>query len=157
MDEKEATCCFTGHRVIPASQRPALEKRLEAEIVDLIRQGVRYFGAGGARGFDTMAAQAVLRLRAEHPHIRLHLVLPCKAQAINWSEGDKATYNHVLGQADQVVYTAKLYERGCMEKRSRHLVESSAVCLCYLTNRRGGTAYTVEYAQLQGLRIVHLA
>jgi len=77
---KDQTCCFTGHRRIPASEYAALDQRLEAEIEALIHQGVRYFGAGGAQGFDTMAALAVLQLRTLYPHIRLILVLPCKNQ-----------------------------------------------------------------------------
>jgi len=87
---KDQTCCFTGHRRIPASEYNALDQRLEAEIEHLIHQGVRYFGAGGAMGFDTMAAFAVLRLRILHPHIRLILVLPCKTQARGWDRVNNA-------------------------------------------------------------------
>ena len=47
---RSATCCFTGHRRIPLSERPALEQRLEEAIEHLIHQGVRYFGAGGGFG-----------------------------------------------------------------------------------------------------------
>ena len=65
------TCCFTGHRRIPPEAVAPLRERLEAEIESLIRQGVRYFGAGGALGFDTLAAEAVLDLKAVYPFIRL--------------------------------------------------------------------------------------
>lgn len=61
------TCCFTGHRRIPPEAIAPLRERLEAEIESLIRQGVRYFGAGGALGFDTLAAEAVLDLKAVYP------------------------------------------------------------------------------------------
>ena len=63
------TCCFTGHRRIPPEAVAPLRERLEAEIESLIRQGVRYFGAGGALGFDTLAAEAVLDLKAVYPFI----------------------------------------------------------------------------------------
>jgi len=135
---REQTCCFTGHRNIAASECPALEKRLEEEIVHLIQQGVRYFGAGGARGFDTMAAEAVLRLREEYPDIRLILVLPNRQQALTWGEGDKMIYNDILRRADKVVYTTKPGERDCMLKRNRHLVDNSAICVCYWYNHRHG-------------------
>ena len=49
----DQTCCFTGHRRIPPSERPILEQRLEEEITNLIHQGVRYFGAGGGFGRPT--------------------------------------------------------------------------------------------------------
>ncbi len=44
-----------------------------------------------------------------------------------------------------------------MFKRNRHLVDHSGVCVCYLTKERGGTAYTAQYAQRQGLEIVNTA
>ena len=34
--------------------------RLERTVINLIKSGVCYFGAGGALGFDTMAAQTIL-------------------------------------------------------------------------------------------------
>lgn len=34
--------------------------RLEQTVINLIKSGVCYFGAGGALGFDTMAAQTIL-------------------------------------------------------------------------------------------------
>lgn len=77
---KEKTCCFTGHRKIPSEQYNRIAERLKAEIIGLIRQGVIYFGVGGALGFDTMAAQAVLALKESYPQIKLILVLPCKTQ-----------------------------------------------------------------------------
>ena len=43
---KTQTCCFTGHRKIPESEYHNIQKRLEEEVAKLIRQGVRYFGAG---------------------------------------------------------------------------------------------------------------
>ena len=56
-----------------------------------------------------------------------------------------------------MVYTAQQYARGCMHKRNRHLVDNSSVCVCYLNRESGGTAYTVDYAEKQGLEIINLA
>ncbi len=70
---KNQTCCFTGHRKIPPEQYAALARRLEQEITCLIGQGIVYFGAGGALGFDTLAAQTVLRLKKKYPQIKLIL------------------------------------------------------------------------------------
>ena len=60
---RELTVCFTGHRKLPFMQLHSIEKRLKDEIISLIEQGYRYFGAGGALGFDTIAAQAVLEAK----------------------------------------------------------------------------------------------
>jgi len=154
---KDQTCCFTGHRYIPASEHSALAQRLEAEIENLIHQGARYFAAGGAMGFDTMAAFAVLRLRILHPHIQLILVLPCKNQARGWDRVNKEIYNQIRRQADKVVYISKQYTPGCMLRRNDYLVDHSAVCICYLTNPKSGTAYTFHCAKQHGLRVINLA
>ncbi len=154
---KSQTCCFTGHRDIPPEVWPKLSQRLEAAVERLIGEGYCYFGAGGALGFDTMAAKVVLRLRRKYPQIRLILVLPCPSQADRWPAADVAVYRRILQQADKVVYTSQHYTRGCMFVRNRHLVDHSSVCLCYQTSPTGGTAYTVHYAQTPGLHIENLA
>lgn len=151
------TCCFTGHRHLPLEEVTQIAERLEQAIVRLIQSGVQYFMSGGALGFDTLAAQAVLKLRREYPHIKLILALPCLAQTRGWREDDIKIYEMVKTMADQVVYTSEEYTRGCMHKRNRYLVDHSSVCICYLTEDRGGTAYTVKYAGKHHLPIINLA
>lgn len=153
----DKTVCFTGHRMIPADQYDAIRRRLMSTIIRLIGRGYRFFGAGGALGFDTMAAQAVLALKIRYPHIRLILVLPCVLQAKNWSEHDRAVYENLKARADKVVYTSIEYTKGCMRKQNRHLVDNSSACICYLTRASGGTAYTVEYARKKGLEVINIA
>ena len=156
IDKKCRTAGFTGHRELPAEYLPEISKRLEDTLVALIEQGYCYFGAGGALGFDTLAAQAVLRLRERYLQIRLILVLPCLNQTRGWPQADIDTYEEIKRCADKVTYTSEHYFRGCMQKRNRHLVDNSRVCICYLTKPTGGTAYTVNYAR-SGLRIINIA
>ena len=66
-------------------------------------------------------------------------------------------YESIKEQADKVVYTSEEYTRGCMHKRNRHLVDNSSVCICYLTESTGGTAYTVNYAKEKGLMTINVA
>ena len=113
--------------------------------------------AGGAIGFDTMAALSVLKLKAEFPHIRLILVLPCKDQTKGWHEEDVKIYSHILNRADKAVYISEKYYSGCMHKRNRHLVDNSGICICYLKKSSGGTFYTVSCAKQKGLRILNVA
>ncbi len=150
-------CCFTGHREIPTEERVALKKRLWGTLDTLIGQGVCYFAAGGARGFDTLAAQTVLELKKQHPHIRLILVLPCKDQTRGWKAEDVDAYQAVLQQADKIVWLAERYYTGCMHVRNRRLVDNAAVCVCYLKYGMGGTAYTVGYAREKKRRIINVA
>ncbi len=153
---KEKTCCFSGHRKIPSESLTAIYRKLEETLIFYIDQGYRYFGAGGALGFDTLAAQTVLHLKQRYPQIKLILVLPCKDQASRWSVQDLKEYERIKALADKVVYTSEHYYAGCMHKRNRHLVDNSSLCICYLAQSSGGTAYTVNYAKAQGLTIVNL-
>lgn len=154
---REKTCCFTGRRQIPAEYLPAISEKLRDTLTFYIEQGYQYFGAGGALGFDTLAAQTVLSLKEWYPDIKLILVLPCKDQASRWSEADVQEYDRIKACADKIVYTADRYYNGCMQKRNRHLIDCSSLCICYLTEQTGGTKYTVDYATTNGITIVNLA
>ena len=154
---KERTVCFTGHRKIPPERMDTLARRLKTILIDLIENGYQFFGAGGALGFDTLAAQTVIDLKTSYPHIKLILVLPCLSQADSWSSYDQKVYEYIKAAADKVVYTSREYSKGCMHKRNRHLVDNSSACVCYLTEKTGGTAYTVEYAKRMNLRVINAA
>ena len=151
------TCCFTGHRIIPSGEKETIRNLLETAIEKAIQDGYRFFGAGGALGFDTLAAQTVLTLKQQYPHIRLILVLPCINQANGWKQADIDEYERIKSLADKVVYTSTEYTYGCMHKRNRHLVDNSSLCICYLTKVSGGTAYTVRYAESKKISVFNLA
>lgn len=159
---RENACCFTGHRQIPKREGLWLRRQLREEIYRLEAQGVWLFLAGGAVGFDTMAAQEVVRLRdTVLPGIGLILVLPGRGQEAHWQRGEQMEYRRLLQAADDAVYTGE----GCRSagdylRRDRYMVDHSAHCVCYLDRGgayRGGTAYTVRYARKRGLDIVNLA
>ena len=111
----------------------------------------------GALGFDTIAAFAVLKLKERYPDIRLILVLPCFSQTRGWSQEDIEIYDDIKQKADKVVYTSQEYTRGCMHKRNRHLVDNSSACISYLTENKGGTFYTVNYAKSKGVEVINIA
>lgn len=154
---KNSTCCFTVHRKIPPEQYASIVKRLESVLIDLINNGYKYFGAGGALGFDTIASQTVLNLKAQYPQIKLILVLPCITQTNGWSQPDKKVYEQIKIASDKVVYTSQEYTKGCMFKRNRHLVDNSSVCVAYLTKNQGGAAYTVNYGTQKNIKVINIA
>ena len=151
------TCCFTGHRIIPLDQLESVTQRLRDAVIASIKEGYLYLGAGGALGFDTLAAQTVLDLKKDYPQIKLILVLPCRTQTRGWKQEDIEEYNRIMKAADKVVYTSQDYYSGCMHKRNRHLVDNSSLCICYLNSNTGGTAYTVDYAKSVGCRVSNIA
>ena len=95
-DKKIKAVCFTGHRSIPKDSAIYLPARLKSLLEELIAQGACRFRAGGATGFDTVAALCVLELREKHPHINLELILPCHDQTKNWGEMDKRVYEYII-------------------------------------------------------------
>lgn len=157
IDLKEKTCCFTGHRSLPKDKLSLISSRLEETIIKYIDEGYRYFGSGGALGFDTLAAETIIKLKERYPYIKLILVLPCISQARGWRESDIKKYNNIKLQADKVVYISKEYTTDCMFRRNQHLVNCSSLCICYLNKTYGGTAYTVNYAKGNNLKIENIA
>ena len=153
---KLKTCCFTGHRKLLSKDIPKIKKHLENEITALVQQGVIYLGCGGALGFDTLAAKTVIKLRNTYPQIKLILVLPCTDQTRCWPQKNKTEYKNIIYNADKVRILSEHYYNGCMQASNRFLVDNSSICVCYLRQEHGGTAYTVKYAEKNGKTIINL-
>ena len=155
--DRNSTCSFTGHRAIPEGMTNYLFQRIKDGVNYLYSHGIRTFLVGGALGFDTLAAKAVIERRNVYEDIRLILVIPCRDQAWSWKQADIETYEHIKGLADEVICLSERYYNGCMHCRNRYLVDNSCACICYLTQAKGGTAYTVAYAREKGLSVFNLA
>ena len=155
---KEKTCCFTGHRNMTQADIPIVFERTKTYISDLVNNGVRFFGVGGAIGYDTLAAKMLFELRkTKFPSIKVILVYPFEGFTSRWALSQKADYDLLLPQYDKVVCVS---DRACRESylaRDRHLVNGSAYCIAYCTRSYGGTAYTIRYAKCRGLSILNTA
>ena len=148
-------CCFTGHRNVKDADRVKLALIDATE--NMAENGVSVFVCGGALGFDTLAAQAVLELKERYP-VKLCLYLPCDNQTEGWDVADAEEYERIKALADEVFYvnhgkgTASL-----MKKRNRAMVEAADYCICYLNGeQRSGTAQTVRMAEEKGIEIINL-
>lgn len=158
-------CCFTGHRpsALPALGREGSEEMLhlvfllERAVVSALEDGATEFYVGGAQGFDTIAAEAVLRQRGQFPNLSLHLALPGRDQTDGWRVGDLARYERILENAADVWYAAESCSQESMRRRNRYLVDHASRCIAYLRRMRGGTLYTVNYALESGLPVDNLA
>lgn len=156
---RKKTVCFTGHRQM-AEPISEIECRLTGTVENLIQKGYRYFGAGGARGFDALASEVVLKLKAAYPQIHLILVLPFDEQFSherNWTWTEINQYHRLKERASKVVVLAAGYTSGVYYRRNRHLVDNSSVCVAYLTRANSGTSYTVNYARARGLEVINIA
>ena len=120
--EKDQTCCFTGHRSIPLASLERVRANLVHAISDLYQKGYRHFLAGGALGFDTLAASLVLAFKKHYPDITLTLMLPCADQDSKWSSEEREIYENQKRAADEIICLAPRYYDGCMQKRNQAMV-----------------------------------
>lgn len=148
---KEKTVCFTGHRRILHKNLP---QKLDEIVEILINDGFVYFGTGGARGFDKLAAESIIRAKEKYPDIKLIIVLPSKDSWDKWTRADREEYMQIAKKADKVTSLSDHYYTGCMHARNKHLVDGSSVCISYRYSSAGGTAFTENYARKKGLTIV---
>lgn len=107
MDKRPYSCCFTGHRNLPAAQEEEIWQRVYVYLEPLLEEGVRYFGVGGALGFDTLVAEKLLALRESHPQIRIILVQPFLGYQSRWTPAQQARATAVESMVDKVVAAAK--------------------------------------------------
>ena len=151
------TCAFTGHRDIPAHHLSQLSLQLDAAIAAFYGVGCRAFYAGGARGFDTLAAERVLLFRKRHPDVALHLLLPCRDQMRGWPSADVARAGAILRQADSVRYLQNDYTPAAMPARNRALIEAAEGCIAYVFREASGGGQTVRLAEKKGIPTLNLA
>lgn len=157
LKKRMTSACFTGHRFIKDSLKDPILHNLKVVITSLYGQGYRNFITGGALGFDTLAALAVLELRERLEDITLSLYFPCKDQTAKWKSEDAELYERIKAECDSYIYICEEYQNGCMQMRNRRMVDDSSFCIAYYEHDRGGTAMTVSYAIKRGARIYNLA
>ena len=150
-------CCFTGHRKIYSTSLDKVAQRLEEKLIFLIENNdFTDFRAGGATGFDSLAALSVLKLKNKYPHIKLHLFLPCKNQDKYFSPFEKGLYQYTLNCADSITYIQEHYSKEAMFARNRALVDGSDLCIACLERLEGGTYQTVNYARKQRVETINI-
>ena len=150
--------CFTGHRHISENLILDINTALEETIVSLINKGATSFLNGGSYGFDLIAAEKILALKAQSDiPIKLIMVLPCKGHDAKWNDANKARLQHVLDNADEIICLSERYFEGCMKVRNQYLVEHGDVCIAYMTNRRSGAGQTVRLSRERGLKVINIA
>ena len=159
------SCCFTGHRPekLPWGKEErdprciCLKERLAQALEEAYRDGYRHFICGMARGADFYFCEAVLALRKRHPEVRLEAAIPCEEQAARWSDGERERYFSLVEQCDVETMVQPHYDRGCMLRRDRYMVDGADILLAYCTRESGGTAYTIKYAREQGVPVQMLS
>ena len=150
----DLSCCFTGHRAnkLPwgfEDNNPAcveLKQKIEQAVSQLYSRGVRHFICGMANGCDLYCAEAVLKLKKEHPELTLEAAVPHPHQASQYPPAQKQQYKRVLSLCDRITMIHKIYSRTCMMDRNRYMVDHSDIVLAIYNGSPGGTRNTILYA-----------
>ena len=164
MDQREATCCFTGHRPekLPWGEDEndprclALKERLDRAVEQAYDSGKRHFICGMARGADFYFCEAVLRLKERRPGITLEAAIPWEEQAARWDERDRRRYFSLVERCDRETMVQRHYDRWCALRRDRYMVDRASLLIAVYDGMLGGTMYTLTYAMRQGLETVIL-
>ena len=161
--EKMTTCCFTGHRpkgflwnYDTDREKNAVYRRLLFEKVKCAADnGFRTFLSGMAVGADSDFAECVLTLRDRFKRsVCLEAVNPCANQTERRRKNEIVRYFSVLQRADRSVILSDQYTDGCMLARNRYMVDRSDLVIAVFNDiRKGGTFYTIRYAQTHGIKI----
>lgn len=162
--ELEKTCCFTGHRPEKLPWRDDegdprcldLKLRLGRAVEETYRQGKRHFLCGMALGADFYFCEAVLDLRARHSDVTLEACIPCEEQPNRWREADRERYFDLIARCDRETMIQKHYDKGCMLRRNRYMVDRSSTLIAVFDGMLGGTMYTIRYAEKRDLEVVVL-
>ena len=150
MPNQNRACCFSGHRDLKGIDLAELRLRLAEAIGSKICSGVDRFVCGGAVGFDTLAAEEVIKVKQKYPWVTLKLILPYRTFGQSRNAG-------IMGDVDEVEAVCEEYEPGCLHRRNRRMVEESRYLICYCREAKGGTAFTVREAEKLNLEVANLA
>ena len=158
--DRQHTCCFTGHRPdkLPWGTNEKdprcskLKLQLDTALEQAYTDGLRHFICGMARGCDLYFCQAVLDLRARHPEVTVEAAIPCLSQTDSWPLTERMRHAALLDQCDFETMVQHNYDRGCMMRRNRYMVDRSRrIIAVYDGIPKGGTAATLAYAMKHDL------
>ena len=107
-----------------------------------------------AIGCDMYFAAAVIALRRRYHDVTLEAAIPCASQAARWNAAQRALYDLMLAECDEVSILQHSYTPDCMQARNKYMVDSSTVLLACFDGRPGGTMNTILYARRQGVQTV---
>ena len=154
-------CCCTGHRpngftfdyFKDEEKRNAYLTALQSKIVFAVEQGATQFISGMSLGVDLDFAEIILKLKAKFP-ITLECAMPYPDYFVRWSFEDEKRNYEILKSADKVTLVSDRYFNGCLFKRNRYMVDKSDLVIAVFNGeKKGGTFYTLSYAEKQGKHI----
>lgn len=146
MNMMDCTCCITGHRNVPEDQLNYVREEIEKGVLQAIKDGYTHFISGFAEGADLMFAGIVAERKKENRFLSLEAAIPYQRRL----KSKDQTFQALLAICDEVTVVCDEYTTECFFLRNRYLVDkSNRVLAVYDGRQKGGTFYTIQYAQKQ--------
>ena len=150
--DKNKTCSFTGHRILPKNFDV---EKLEKAVYKAVNDGFDTFLVGMAIGFDSLCFKVLEGVRLEND-IKIIACIPCSDQSEFYNEKQKKEYKRMVLSSDDKVILSEKYYNGCMQVRNEFMVDNSSRLIAYLKVTGGGTYSTVKYAVEKGIEVEYL-
>lgn len=137
-------CCFFGHRNVPDSIKPLLEKEIENLIINGIADS---FYVGNQGNFDILVYNCLKTLSKKYSNIRFKVLLAYP------------NYSNIYETSD-TYYPKRLKnvsDKSAIPIRNNIMIEKSDTVICFVERNTGGAARYVRAAEIRGLKIINLA
>ncbi len=114
--------------------------------------GVERILVGMAQGWDIAVAEAAIELE-----IPFTAAIPCAGQSRLWPKLAQLKYESLIAKADAVkMVNVGEYSAAKMEARNQYMIDHSTHLLALWNRSSGGTANTVNYANLRMREIINV-
>lgn len=155
------TCCFSGSRPeklgFDWQREPYFFDVLRTDLRAAIRHAVdleyRRFITGMSRGFDLWAAEEVINLQREFPHLQLIAAIPFVGMETRWEPYWRDLYTQICEHCEYESRMSDRFMPGCYHARDEYMVRHSSRVICWNNGTLGGTAYTCQYAERRGITL----
>jgi len=160
---------FSGHRPdrLPGKGDPSTPETsilivtLREQIKSAIDRGMIFYLHGCMAGFDILAAEQIITLKQQYPHIQLVTVAPYAVHFFSrekcWTPDWVRRAREVCRQSDIGMSLSEHYCSGIYYERNKALIDRSSELICYWDGGDGGTKYTVDLAKAQNKPIINIA
>lgn len=155
------TCCFSGSRPeklgFDWQREPYFFDVLRTDLRAAIRHAVdleyRRFITGMSRGFDLWAAEEVINLQREFPHLQLIAAIPFAGMETRWEPYWRDLYAQICEHCEYRSCMFNRFTPRCYHARDEYMVQHSSRVICWNNGTLGGTAYTCQYAERRGITL----
>lgn len=127
-----------------------IKKAVERQLVQFLDEELEWVIISGQYGVEIWAAEIVLQLQEEYPHLKLAILPPFLDHYKNWNEAKQEQYEMIASLADYVnVISKRPYEGPWQFKASNQFLidHTDALLIIYDEEKEGLPKYIFREAQ----------